>query len=83
MIVQERLAGNCDAVKKFQKSIWGYLRMGEKSRLIILFWYSQKLMRIYCIEKNLRSIIIYISVPFFSITYCDQNRRANDKPSNK
>ena len=31
-------------------------------------------MRIYCIEKkNLRSIIIYIFVPFFSITYCDQN----------
>ena len=29
MIVQERLARNYDAVRKFQKSFWGYLRMGE------------------------------------------------------
>ena len=28
-IVQHSLARNYDAVKKFQKSIWNYLRMGE------------------------------------------------------
>ena len=45
--------------------------MGEWNWLIILFWYSQKLMRIYCIEKNLWSLMIYIFLPF--LTDCDQN----------
>ena len=40
MIVQERLARNYDAVKKFQKSFRGYLRMGEYRWLDSLFYFG-------------------------------------------
>ena len=52
MIVQERLARNYDAVRKFQKSFWGYLRMGEYRCSLFYFGSRKKLMRILCIENT-------------------------------
>ena len=61
--------------------------MGEWSWLIILFWYSQKLMRIYCIEKKPVKFNDLHICSFFTITDCDQNymqmlnHQINDKKS--
>ena len=42
MIVQERLTRNYDAVRKFQKSVWGYLRMGEYTLDDSLFYFGSR-----------------------------------------